>query len=258
METVNRGQAALIVLLVVGVALGFALSTISRSTTELKISEQEQEASRAFNAAEAGIEEALRNLAAGSGSVTVDDITVNYTVEELDNLEGVFEENEAAQVSLTGAGLGLSQLTIEWVDSPNTVENPGCDSASAVSGGTAASLLITVIDDTYQVTRTAVNACDLASENGMLNVTDSGSDNYLRRYDLAVDSNDVLVRIRPIYNRASLRVTANADLPVQYYRIDSQAAATNLAVKSIQVTRTVPATAAIFDYVLFSGTNITK
>jgi len=105
-ELIKKGQAALIVLLVVAVALGFGLSTISRSTTELKISKQEQEASRAFNAAEAGIEEALRTLISGDIDIGEgeDIINVNYEVEGLDSLEGVFAENESAQVNLADAG----------------------------------------------------------------------------------------------------------------------------------------------------------
>jgi len=259
-DFLKKGQAALIVLLVVAVALGFGISIISQATTDIRISQQEQEAARAFNAAEAGIEEALKDVTgaamAGSGFLDVDDIRVNYTVTGENRLEGVFEENEVAQLAL-----GDNDVTIEWVDSGSEVENPGsdCSSVSATSGQTPASLLISVINDSNQVRRVGINACSWNGENGMSDeaVGNSGSDSYLRSYDLTVNANDVLARIRPVYNRVSLRVTGT-DLPVQTYVIDSEAQAPTLESKAIKVTRTEPATPSVFDYVVFSGANIAK
>lgn len=259
-DFLKKGQAALIVLLVVAVALGFGISIISQATTDIRISQQEQEAARAFNAAEAGIEEALKDITAaamaGSGSLDINDVEVNYTVTGENRLEGMFEENEVAQLTL-----GDNDVTIEWVDGGSEVENPGdnCSSVSATSGQTPASLLISVIDDLNQVRRVGINACSLNSDNGMSDeaVGSSGSDSYLRSYDLTVNANDVLARIRPVYNRASLRVTGT-DLPVQTYVIDSRAQAPTLESKAIKVTRTEPATPSVFDYVVFSGANIAK
>lgn len=256
-QLLKKGQAALIVLLVVAVALGFGLSIISQTTTDIRISQQEQEAARAFNAAEAGIEEALKEINVG-GPVDIDvgDVKVKYTVTGENSLEGVFKENEAAQVVLGGVD---STLKIEWVDKNSELENPGgCTGMTAESGQTAASLLISVIDDSNQIRREGWNACDLEADNGMTNVTDSGSGTFLRSYDLAINANDSLVRIRPVYNQTSLRVTGSPALPVQSYVIDSKAQALTLESKAIEVTRTEPATPAIFDYVLFSGTNVIK
>ncbi len=55
----QKGQALLIILLVMAVILTIALSIASRSVTDISISKQEDDASRAFSAAEAGIEQAL-------------------------------------------------------------------------------------------------------------------------------------------------------------------------------------------------------
>ena len=253
----NSGQAVLLVLVVVAVALAFGLSIIAQSNTELKISFQDQEAARAFNAAEAGIEEALKNIAVGDYSLNVDDLNVNYSVASQSTLEGVFAENESAQVSLSGASGGLTQLTVEWVDSDSSLENPG--SCLNQSGGAPASLEITLTDSANQIRRLGYNACDLSAENNLTNVTDSGSGNYLRQVSFAVDGGtDILVRIRPLYNQTSLRIFGNVDLPTQAYKIDSEAQAPTLEARAIKVTRTEPATPAIFDYVLFSGSSISK
>ncbi len=55
----SSGQALLIILLVMAVALTIGLSVIARSITDIAISQKEEEAARAFSAAEAGIEQAL-------------------------------------------------------------------------------------------------------------------------------------------------------------------------------------------------------
>jgi len=55
----SQGQALLIILLIMAVALTIGLSLVSRSITDIKISQQTEESARAFSAAEAGIESAL-------------------------------------------------------------------------------------------------------------------------------------------------------------------------------------------------------
>lgn len=59
MKNLPKGQALLVTLLIMAVALTIGLSVASRSITDIRISQQTEEAARAFSAAEAGIEEAL-------------------------------------------------------------------------------------------------------------------------------------------------------------------------------------------------------
>lgn len=63
----QKGQALLIVLLSMAVILVIVLSVLSRSVTDVVITSREEEALRAFSAAEAGIEQALVSLTATSG-----------------------------------------------------------------------------------------------------------------------------------------------------------------------------------------------
>jgi len=62
----QSGQAVLIILLVMAVILTIALSVVSRSVTDISISRKEEEAARAFSAAEAGIEKVLKTGASSS------------------------------------------------------------------------------------------------------------------------------------------------------------------------------------------------
>jgi hypothetical protein len=64
----TSGQAVLIILLVMAVILTIGLSVVSRSVTDINISQQSEDSARAFSAAEAGIEQAL--LLGTSGGVT--------------------------------------------------------------------------------------------------------------------------------------------------------------------------------------------
>lgn len=235
----EKGQAVLIVLLVAAVALVFGLSIISQSTTDIRISQHENEAARAFNAAEAGIEDALKNMTIGSFEIPVGDITVNYQVTGENVLEGVYKENDTATVILGGADPNLS---IEWGET------------NAVCPG-AASLEITVIAADGSIVKYGTNACNI--NNGMTVASLNGSGDYLKKFVLAVSGTDRLVRIRPIYNQTKIRVIG-ANLPTQAYQVNSEAQSPSLESKAISVSRTEPAAPAIFDYVLFSGTNVVK
>lgn len=252
----NRGQAVLIILLVVGVALGLGLSIISQSTTDVKISEQEQQAARAFNAAEAGIEEALKDVAVGDYDLTVDGIPVSYSVTGLDFIENQFKENETAQVLL---GNTANTIRVEWVKEGNAVELPGgsCSGAQARSNQTGASLLINVIASDGSITSYGLNACSLSGSNNMTNVGTGGTDGFLRRYDINVTASDEIMRIRPIYNTTSIRVAGQtSNLPTQSFLIDSKAQVETQEAKAIEVTRNEPASPSVFDYVLFSGQSL--
>jgi hypothetical protein len=78
----QKGQALLIVVLIMAVALVVVLSVASRSTTDVSKTTYDENALRAFSAAEAGVEEALlKNTGTGeSAPVVVDQgANVSYT-----------------------------------------------------------------------------------------------------------------------------------------------------------------------------------
>ncbi len=80
MKEKQFGQAILILLLVMAVILTVGLSVVSRSVTDIKISQQSQESARSFWVAQAGLEEAIRANAAPTG--TLNDVT--YSVDKAD------------------------------------------------------------------------------------------------------------------------------------------------------------------------------
>lgn len=92
----NSGQVILIILLVTAVGLTIGLSLVSRTINDVKISSQVAESSKAFSAAEAGIETALRNADFGTGNLTVSGSDVNYIVSKLGGDEATFVLNNVA------------------------------------------------------------------------------------------------------------------------------------------------------------------
>ena len=55
----NSGQALLVILLIMAVALTIGLSVVSRSVTDIRLSQQQEESARVFSIAEAGLESLL-------------------------------------------------------------------------------------------------------------------------------------------------------------------------------------------------------
>lgn len=91
MRNSQEGQALIIILLVMSVVMTVVLSSVSRSVTEVVVTGHEEEALRAFSAAEAGVEEKLLDLGVvGAPPETYNlDTDVSYTV-------GVAEHNIAS------------------------------------------------------------------------------------------------------------------------------------------------------------------
>jgi hypothetical protein len=80
-ENMQSGQALLIVLLLMSVVLTVALSSVSRSVTDVQISSQQEDSLRALNAAEAGIEKTLLPGAPGTLSLPSYDANTSTSID---------------------------------------------------------------------------------------------------------------------------------------------------------------------------------
>lgn len=81
----NRGQILIVVLLIVIVGLTTVLMVLSGTTTDVGITTRVTDSSRAFNAAEAGIEEAIRSISDVSQGVPIPYASgLTYTVTSTD------------------------------------------------------------------------------------------------------------------------------------------------------------------------------
>lgn len=240
MKKQNSGQIALIILLIMVTLLTIGLSLISYSVTDVKISQDEKEAMRAFSAAEAGIEEALRQEGLGTlwtgGTIDVGDpgkeVTANITVnpgsgDAVRNLD----EGEFMNIDLEALTVD-ADLTIRW------------------ESGAALEVIVYETNSirerfTYSEAGTCAQGFSLADPGVGVTI-------------LVSEATDFLMRIRVLCNGTTVTVSS-ADLPVQEYVITSQAAvgsAEESKTSSIEVSKTISALPPIFDYVLFSEGNI--
>lgn len=250
----ESGQAGLVVLLLTVVMLTVGIAIASRATTDVTLSRQEEESNRTFNAAEAGVEEALsQNLNFSgntlNGSVNVDnDVTVNYTIDKVYTLETRLFEGVSAQVDVNGA-TNSNGLVLSWA------KETAC-------GQTPAGLLVTVFGLSGGVTTTRTlgyKACGGTSD-GLSEISTNPSGELFRTVTISLQTGDQFVRIKPLYNDTYIRVQGSGwTLPVQYYRVRS-VAENDLGneTRAVQVNRTKSVAPAIFDFVLYSGSTIIK
>jgi hypothetical protein len=246
----QSGQVALVVLLIMIVILTIGLSWVSQSLTDIKISLNEKEALRAFSAAEAGIEEILRlpsPLAAGTYNVNVESgLTANVSVAAIgEGLVQTVDKGEAINIFLTGST--ASSLTINWIDETKPDETD-----------VAASLEVIVYNSAYTFSRYAFSPDSLG--NDFTAVLTNPAGNFMRQTTVSVNPpGDVLVRIRPLYDKATVMVASNnSSLPAQQYGITSTVSGLGNKTSQIVVTRTIATVPTVFDYVLFSGGNISN
>lgn len=251
----EAGQAGLIVLLLTVVILTIGISVASRSTSDLSLSRQEEESNKAFNAAEAGVEEALTQNLNFSGStlgpvdVPIDsEVNVDYTIDKVNVLETRLFEGVSGQVDVAGVANGQG-IQIRWAKETNCSQTP-------------ASILVTVfasVSGTARARNFTYRPCATPSD-GSTSVSTDPSGEYFRQVTLNLQSGDQFVRIKPLYKDTNIRVQGSGwGLPTQYYQVRS-VAESNFGdeVRAVQVNRTKPVAPATFDFLLYSGTAISK
>lgn len=247
----QSGQIGVIILLLMVVMLTIGLSLASRSSQDLFLASQQAESTRVFNAAEAGIEEALSTDLSFegdtfSGSVgTISETNVDYVIRKVNELETRLFQGVAVMIDLSGTRTNPENINIDW---SKTSSNP-------------ASLIMAVYYDDAGTTR--VRHYGLASINrgdGFLSAASGNFGGYLYRTTFVVQPTDRFIRIWPVYNDTHLKVAGDGwTMPVQYYNVRSEATNENgEETRVVEVNRTLSTAPSIMDYAVFSGTTLTK
>lgn len=267
----QSGQIVVILLLIMLVGVTIGLSITTRTLQQMKVATVSEQSSRAYTAAEAAIEEALRQELAGgmTGSVSLGPSIseARYEVEETPEFSLTVQKDEVAQANLedfTG-----SAIDVYWVSesdpNENTSEPPG-----------RASLELTFIKNDggdYSVIRFAVNADARSASNGF---TDPGgsdisggvnlsrsdivncglpSSGYCNKAAITGLSDIEILRVKPFYNRATILVESSPPglLSSQLFTISGEATTRSDVTRKVEVTKAPPALPPIFDYVIFDG-----
>ncbi|MCG2686008.1 type II secretion system GspH family protein [Candidatus Parcubacteria bacterium] len=251
----QRGQILIPIVLVMIISLSMGVAIAYRAASSTRQAVVLTEADQAYHCAEAGIEEALEILKSdptllppGSGDFqdASDNIVCHfeYVVTLLGGgsgtLDVVLEKDEVFQVNLKDYS---GSLEIYW----GKGNQDGQDTALvvAVVKGSAGS---------YTMEKYAVNCGGTGLTGNEFNLPALGSGDYPCGLGTLNFSNDAqLLRIRALYNGTEVRVIpSDASFPSQGYKITSTGQAGE-SERIVVATRSNPALPAIFDYVLFSG-----
>ncbi len=288
-----EGQALLLVLLGMAVVLTIILSILSRSVTDIAVTSREEEALRAFSAAEAGFERALI-VGADIPQTPIGDASFSANVTDFG--EGATEYNHpTAMVSgesavlwyvahnsdgnlecNAGAGLNCytgNQMNVCW-GKPGTAADSGTTPAIEVSVYYAQTpgdySTVRVARDTADPNtgRTATNnfgsndagTCVVAGENYQFQKTIRYNDLGITGAVRQTQNGLQFARIRMLYNTDTpqpFAISLDNPVPSQGKRIQSTGASGE-ATRRIEVFQTFSELPPIFDSAIFSSGDLTK
>lgn len=270
------GQVVLIVLLIMSVILVVGLSIASRSVTDIKISQQSQEAARALWVAQGGLEEAIKtNSAVGVGASLGG---VNYSVTKTGIggaaefvFPGNFGPDEPATLWLVGHNEDTreiddsiyytgNRLTFYWGNNSTCdVSSPALEATLIYKNASNRSQNKRYVYDCFSAGRTPQTnfshpntGCSLSGQSFAFC---SGAENL----NLPANSKPYLVRLRLIFNNTSqpVGVGGNANFPPQgscFYSLATvPESGVSRKLKQCQLWSTTPS---IFDSLLWSGSDI--
>ncbi len=289
----SRGQALVLVLLSLAVVLTLALYIVSRTVTDIAVSSREEEALRAFSAAEAGVERALV-IGSSIGNTTIGD--ANFSANVSGFAEGTYSFSYPANLSSGDA------VTLWFVDhdedgnlscgigdncfSGNILRvcwgKPGTSSSSDTAPAIELSVLYSTTPMNYSTLRIGRGAFD-PNDNRLTENAFSSQDStscqiggetfaFGQTIDLSAelgvpalsDGGLQYAKVRMLYNTTEnhkvgfdVDFSGNDPLPSQGLMIDSSGTSGD-SNRRLEVFQAWPEAPSVFDYALFSSSGIVK
>lgn len=252
----QSGQIGIIILLIMVILLTIGISIASQTSQDLFLSQQQTDSSRVFNAAEAGIEQALSGDFDFEGSsfegslsgFAGTDVDVGYTIHKVNVLETRLFELSGVKIDVEGAVSG-NTLDIRW-----------SQQSDCASQDVASIAIASYIQDAngYRVEHDAFAGCDRGD--GFTPASQISSDGYHRRVIFTIPDDSLFIHLKPVYADTHVFVAGgNWTLPVQGFTIRSQAESNvGNEFRAVEVNRTLDSPPSIMDYTVFSGNTIIK
>lgn len=270
----QQGQILLITLLVLTVATTIALSLISRATIDLSMSNQLEESTRAFNAAEAGIEQALKSGTGGVSTLTPG-ITYDVSIQDIAGASGVFSLSHKTPQNVTETvWLAEHDDTTGELIETRYYQDSTIGICWSPEEGTdpAAALALSILyksgsDGSYNVAHAALDPNAAARSNNFTSAgivtTGCGLSYYgatLNFITLGITpTSDILLalRIRPVYAQTTLAIDGGTTgLPKQGNQIVSTGKTGTGVSRKVVVFQQYRAPLSIFDSVIYSQSSL--
>lgn len=231
----SKGQALLIIVLVMVVALTITLSVISRAVVNLRTTQEQVDSQKALAAAEAGIEQAIQNIAgaAPTGSFTNSQYTTTINPVQgasfLVNGGVAVEQDRGAYIWLSPYTGDSNQWSTKWPTSGTATLNIFWGDTTGDQNNSAIEVAVISGPDVANanITRYAVDPyASRASSNGFTGIPNGsnpttargsyqvGGKTFTYQTSLSI-SNGMLVRVIPVYKNAFMAVTSTVALPLQ-------------------------------------------
>lgn len=250
----QSGQALLIVVLVMVIALTVGLSLASRSVTNLRNSNDEAASQAAFSAAEAGVEQAVK-LGDTSGSSILTGVSLHdKNNSEISNVDIAFIDGSQFLLNNgnpvfqdDGTDIWLSEhtddtsklfqvawngnLIVHWGTNSDSCADPAME--VLVISGTRVSPTMTKYAYDSCAARRGVNSFNQPPESGAFGVDGiNGSQTFNYRAQITV-TNGLIARVIPLY-KAGIIGIKGAGLPIQGKIITSTGTAGNSASQTVR------------------------
>lgn len=267
----QSGQILLISLLVISIAATVVLAIIGRTTTDVAMTNQLAESSKAFSAAEAGIEQALKT-GLNSGLQTLSSgTTYQATINNIGGATGIYQYPGT---------LSPDQEATIWLvnhDSNGTLNEvptyvfPSIDVCWTGGGVTTPAITVGIFYKTsgglYEVARgaydpdpTRISTNHFSTPTQVGTGCGDGSTTYKQTLTFAnfvpainpAVSTLLALRIQPVYASTSIVINSSQTLPLQGTRIDSRGTTGAGVTRTVVVFQQYRAAASIFDYVIYS------
>lgn len=278
----KRGQILIIILLVMVVGLTTGLFSVRNSLTELSTTSNVEESAQAFNAAEAGIEEAIRSASLGQGTTVpvASGVAYSLNVTTLNGASGVVfpssksKETKIGDVFTVWLVPHTSDTALDERDAVSYRNNllDICFSSNTTVPAIAVTLLYRNTSSnryftSYVAYDPSTTTAPPRSTNGFRNTTSVGACsgygyNYRAQLNFNADMGvnvsaativPISVRIRPVYADTAIAVVRNGAevIPSQGFLIDSTGVAGDTS-RRIQVAEPYLVPAPFMDNAVYS------
>jgi len=251
------GQALLVILLIMAVALTIGLAITSRTVTDVEISGKTEEAARAFSAAEAGIEESLVTGIDAGGTFE--------TGAEFHSAVARLGEGDSEFVFPDVSRNEIKTLYLANYGTDGTLTQSYIASSIELCWNDDAAIEATLYYDSggYKVARYAVDSITRDPANNFELAESVGCAGLEHNKTLTFPAGTPLfLRIRVLYMdsvKVGVRTPGGVGgvLPAQGVKIVSTGEA-GISTRKVEVIRMHPAPPGIFDFLLYSGGDLSK